>query len=771
MTNINVDDFICPISQDIMKNPYIGPEGINVDFDCIKKCIEINGKSPFTREAVNLNQYNPNRLLKSRIEDFMNTTQYQIYLQTHNTEPFDINSLLKTNINKFNINLKSELIGKINNIANIRISTQHDKLIPVDVVAVIDRSGSMVVNVEGKNESGEQIESGLSIQQIVNHALKMITKSLNENDRLAIIIFDNIIEEIFSLKFMNKQNIDIALDIIQNIEPRNQTAIWNAIKKAYEILDLREDKTRNSSVILLTDGIPNISPARGEIETLSRMLYNNPDKVYPIDSFGFGYSLQKSDKDENHTLLYELSNITKRKFAHICDGTMVGNVFANSLSNLKLRSTNNTHVYVKPLNNSIFNGFYYGNTKYNTRNNKYQEYYSINLGCINNGIPKNLLIDIDTSNCVQSINSIYMEYFIEYENFGDLTKSETYYGYIKDINPSEKTNIESNIFRVNSIIKIFNETVNKKKNINYYPDFSELFNFFNTNSLNDPLSLGIKDTIENQVILALTNNHYFEKWGEYYIDMLISSLQIEEKSNWKDSAFSNYRTDRFDEITDKAIDIFDNMPAPISQVSTQNNYTSPNYRGFNIHTQPSTPANFSMSTYNSQENPCFSGLCKIKMADNSLKFVKDLNKNDFVFTPNGASKLICKLETLCKNGYANLVTLNNGLKVTDYHPIFDIMSNKWVFPVHIKESKRELCESVFSLILENNHIVEINNTLVICLGHNFQEGILKHDYFGSDLVINDLKLMPGWKNGHIINKSGCIVSEKGVVKKIIFNGY
>ena len=767
MSQIEVNDFICPISQDLMKNPYIGPEGVNIDFDSIKKCIEMNGKSPFTRETVNLNQYNPNRLLKSRIEDFMKTDQYQIYLQTCNPQPVDINSFLSTNINEFNINLKSENIGKINNITNIKISTYHESLIPVDVVAVIDRSGSMKVNVEGKDESGNQIESGLSIQQIVNHALKMITNLLDENDRLAIIIFDNIIEEIFSLKFMNKQNIDIALGRIENIVPRSQTAIWDAIKKAYEILDLRDDKTRNSSVILLTDGVPNISPARGEIETLSRMLYNAPYKVYPIDTFGFGYSLQKSDKHENHTLLYELSNITKRKFAHICDGTMVGNVFANAISNLKIRSTNNTTVYIKPLNNSIFNGFYYGNTKYNTINTKYQDYYSINIGCINNGIPKNLLIDIDTSNCVQSNNSIYMEYFIEYENFGKLFKSEIFYGYIKDLNSNEIININSNIFRVMSIIKIFNETIMKKKNHNYIPDFKELVDFFTNNSLNDPLSLGIKDTIENQVLLALTNNDYFRKWGEYYIDMLLSSLQIEEKSNWKDSAFSNYRNDLYDEISDKAIDIFDNMPAPIPKISYQNNFS--NYHGLSLPTPSQT--NFSMSAYNSQDNPCFSGLCKIKMEDNSLKLVKDLNQNDIVFTPDGPSKLICKLETLCKNGYANLVTLNNGLKVTEWHPIFDNMSNKWVFPVQIKESKRELCESVFSLILENNHIVEINNSLVICLGHNYQDGILKHDYFGSDLVINDLKQMPGWENGHIINKSGCIISDNGVVKKIIFNGY
>ena len=101
MNEIDVNDFICPISQDLMKNPYIGPEGVNIDFDSIKKCIEMNGKSPFSREDVSLNQYNPNRLLKSRIEDFKKRLGEEIILYTPKlrVQKFSKNKLINKDLN------------------------------------------------------------------------------------------------------------------------------------------------------------------------------------------------------------------------------------------------------------------------------------------------------------------------------------------------------------------------------------------------------------------------------------------------------------------------------------------------------------------------------------------------------------------------------------------------------------------------------------------------------------------------------------------------
>ncbi len=93
-----------------------------------------------------------------------------------------------------------------------------DKLeVGTDLVLAIDRSGSMGLTVEAKGEDGNSIENGFSQQDIVNHAAKTVAKSLGPNDRLAIVIFDNLVETIFQLTSMSELNCVRALDQISEL--------------------------------------------------------------------------------------------------------------------------------------------------------------------------------------------------------------------------------------------------------------------------------------------------------------------------------------------------------------------------------------------------------------------------------------------------------------------------------------------------------------------------------------------------------------------------
>ena len=81
------------------------------------------------------------------------------------------------------------------------------------------------------------------------------------------------------------------------------TNIWDGLKAGLDLLDSRTDtivgglpgRSRNASVFLLTDGVPNIEPPRGYIPTMQRYKDQHGGK-YPgiVNTFGFGYSL-KSD--------------------------------------------------------------------------------------------------------------------------------------------------------------------------------------------------------------------------------------------------------------------------------------------------------------------------------------------------------------------------------------------------------------------------------------------------------------------------------------------
>jgi len=63
-------DFLCPITQDIMKDPVVAADGYTYEKRAITKWIKRKGTSPVTREELSKDRLFPNRLLKKQIEDF-----------------------------------------------------------------------------------------------------------------------------------------------------------------------------------------------------------------------------------------------------------------------------------------------------------------------------------------------------------------------------------------------------------------------------------------------------------------------------------------------------------------------------------------------------------------------------------------------------------------------------------------------------------------------------------------------------------------------------
>ena len=75
-----------------------------------------------------------------------------------------------------------------------------------DIVLIIDHSGSMRTAVEAKDANGNNMENGMSIQDIVNHSAKTVVKTLDSNSRISIIKFDNTIELVNDLMLASEMN-------------------------------------------------------------------------------------------------------------------------------------------------------------------------------------------------------------------------------------------------------------------------------------------------------------------------------------------------------------------------------------------------------------------------------------------------------------------------------------------------------------------------------------------------------------------------------------
>lgn len=155
----------------------------------------------------------------------------------------------------------------------------------------------------------------------------------------------------------------------------------------------------------------------------------------------------------------------------------------------------------------------------------------------------------------------------------------------------------------------------------------------------------------------------------------------------------------------------------------------------------------SMVTYNNSEAPCFYGNNYIEMDNNMIKLIKNLKKDDIVKTLNGSSKVKCIVKIKCKDIKVNMVTIN-GLFITPWHPIF---MNKWIFPFNVGRSVSMKCWYLYNIVLEQNHTVIVNGNICVTLGHGFTDNdVVRHPYFGTSKVIDDLKKLNGWDDGLVI---------------------
>ena len=91
------------------------------------------------------------------------------------------------------------------------------------------------------------------------------------------------------------------------------------------------------------------------------------------------------------------------------------------------------------------------------------------------------------------------------------------------------------------------------------------------------------------------------------------------------------------------------------------------------------------------------------------------------------------------------------------------------FPINLGPVTKVACEEVYNLVMEDNHIVTVNGVECVTLGHGFKENsVVRHGYFGTAAVIEDLSQATGWKEGRVELMSEWVHrdEETGLIGKI-----
>lgn len=282
------DSYLCPITHQIMDDPYIDPDGNSYEKAAILDWLASRQISPITRRPLLPNQLVPNRGLKTLIDEFRGLRTAPVVQE-----------------------------------APVVLDRK-----PIMLFAVIDNSGSMGESC-GNNASGE--DDGFSRLDLVKHTMNTIFTALTSSDKVCLIKFSNAAEIIANLTALTETNKKTLMETMQSLVPEYSTNIWDGLRAALDVVsNLSEDAVReyNIQVFLLTDGVPNINPPRPITETLEMYLIKKcagAGRRPKIHTFGYGYSLQSD-------VLYDLARVGGGCFGFIPDSSMVGTVFINSLS-------------------------------------------------------------------------------------------------------------------------------------------------------------------------------------------------------------------------------------------------------------------------------------------------------------------------------------------------------------------------------------------------------------------------------------------------------
>jgi len=129
-----------------------------------------------------------------------------------------------------------------------------------------------------------------------------------------------------------------------------------------------------------------------------------------------------------------------------------------------------------------------------------------------------------------------------------------------------------------------------------------------------------------------------------------------------------------------------------------------------------------------------------------------------VKTPSGWATLRCVVKFNTINGMSKICSLENGLRITPGHPVMD--NGKWMFPREVVEPQEQRCAAVYNLVVDREHIVIVNKVPLILMGHDYKEGILEHEYYGSQKVIDDLSKQSGWTQGFVEFNAGSFVKQR-----------
>jgi len=724
--DLNSSLYECSITQSYTMEPYLCNCGCGSLFDktAISKWLTYNSTCPISRNNIRLCNMTQDRTRKNKVEELLDTiNKLEEEIIINNTNIRRYTDLL----NATNKSLDFISYNKIDTeeYSYYQITTDECNPITQTIYFLVDTSYSMNTLI---NIKGSEINHSISFLDLVKHAIGVFCKLLENNHyvEICIIKFSSNSKVLFEPQYITSDNMDSIQSKIGDLRPDGQTNIYSAFLKAFEYI---KNSDNYSNIVLLTDGIPTkeFTPNGLDKHTFKSIEKHNLFDKISINTIGLGYNLEIDS-------LCSLSSKTNGSYFYMPESSLVGPTIIHLLINLTTKCCKSVSLTLTYKDSSDLIDLTDNLELFTYTIFPYENKLKINLGSMNES--QQLVIKLKNK---KPINVQYTcdTYDISYKNTEidintNSLRLDTTYKLSQIYN-----NLNKNIYRCESAKKELDLLIKNMKDLNQTDFYSKDF---------------IED-ISDQIYKGLTNNEYFSKWGKFFIPSIIQFHNKKICPNFIQPGLQHYKNEKMADLAEDYHEIFCTYEPPVSSKPTpQIQYRSniPVYNNNNYNTNNNINSNTTL--YRTISNAgCFHGDSLVQISRNNYKKISDLKKNDRVLDTTGQESIIqCVIVFPC-NETACLSELPGGLKITPYHPIK--INNIWKFPIDIVGAKNINCNKVYNFVLNTRRSIIVNNVECCTLAHNMVGNVIEHDFFGTDKIIDNLKMdfRQGWDLGYIDN--------------------
>lgn len=781
-------EFLCPITQEVMQDPVVAADGTTYERSAITAWVLAHGTSPLTRAPLSVDRLLPNRSLRSMIEAArargeLNSGSEARRPMTATAPPSEEEAeaeearagepagpIVATDPRSgFSVQCLSagdDILISV--IPPQPISVAHDGQQPhddgaddstkkpsplpptapprggrhpVDVCCVIDVSGSMGDAAVLKEADGSSETTGLNLLDIVKHATRTIGSLLTEKDRLGVVTFTDNAAVMLQLHAMGKDGCALLDESCNKMRPLSMTNLWDGLETGMEMLRTRPNAAdRNATLLLLTDGVPNVEPPRGHIGSLKRYMEKHWGDVPPpftISTFGFGYNL-------NSELLNDIARHVGGSFVFIPDSGLVGTVFVNTVANVLCTAADSLKVSAKTTRRgTTLRGV---DSLLETFDNGSRAETNLNAGTVHTGQERNLTLRIQgrAEHCSVKVSLR--------NNNGE--RVEMTVTPRPAATPEEKAKVRAHVARrefLKRVRKALNVSVSSTTPavVDVSPLDSE--RLANADAAAQRLVAALEADLRGEVVLATATKAAFDRWGRHYLLSLIRANELQQCNNFKDHSVQQYGGSLFAALRDAGEDIFTKLPPP---------KPSPVVAGVPAaHSRPTSAAAssqkfaaappVSMKKYWNTSGGCIRGDCMVALSHGRQKAARDVVRGD-VLADGAVVHLAVQIAVDARKG-VDLVCLGSGLWITPFHPVrVDAAKSTgaWSFPTSLSTDRVHCtCDEVpfvYAFVLHGGVSYESHGVEVIALGHGVEnDPVATHEYLGSAQIIADLESLEG----------------------------